>query len=75
MIREWQNEMMKLTKENGEKYAKTYLRTLNNQFSAIMNYAVKYHGLRANPFIKAGSIGKEMQMKWRYGQLQSLKPL
>ena len=58
MIREWQNEMMKLTKENGEKYAKTYLRTLNNQFSAIMNYAVKYHGLRANPFIKAGSIGK-----------------
>lgn len=49
---------MKLTKENGEKYAKTYLRTLNNQFSAIMNYAVKYHGLRANPFIKAGSIGK-----------------
>ena len=58
MIREWQNEMMKLTKENGEKYAKTYLRTLNNQFSAIMNYAVKYHSLRANPFIKAGSIGK-----------------
>lgn len=57
MIREWQNEMMKQTKENGEKYAKTYLRTLNNQFSAVMNYAVKYHGLRANPFAKAGNIG------------------
>lgn len=58
LIREWQNKMMRMTKENGEKYARTYLRTLNNQFSAIMNYAVKYHGLQVNPFLKAGSMGK-----------------
>lgn len=59
LIRNWQNKMMSLTKENGEKYAKTYLRTLNNQFSAMMNYAVKYHGLSYNPFLKAGSMGKK----------------
>lgn len=59
LIREWQNKMMRLKKGNGEHYAKTYLRTLNNQFSAVMNYAVKYHGLRSNPFLKAGSIGKK----------------
>ena len=59
LIREWQNKMMRLTKDNGEYYAKTYLRTLNNQFSAIMNYAVKYHGLQTNPFLRAGSMGKK----------------
>ncbi len=59
LIREWQNKMMRLTKDNGEYYAKTYLRTLNNQFSAIMNYAVRYHGLQTNPFLRAGSMGKK----------------
>lgn len=52
VIREWQNELIK------KGYSQTYLKTINNQLSAIMNYAVKYYDLDVNPCKKAGSIGK-----------------
>ena len=39
-------------------YSPTYLKTINNQLSAIFNYAVKYYDLKGNPCTKAGSIGK-----------------
>lgn len=51
-IRTWQNELLK------QGYAPTYLKTINNQVSAIFNYAVKYYDLPNNPCRKAGSIGK-----------------
>ena len=38
---------------------KLTFRTINNQLSAIMNYAVRYYNLRENPCRKAGSIGKK----------------
>lgn len=52
MIRKWQGEMM----ENG--FRPTYLKTIQNQLSAIMNYAVNFYELRSNPCRKAGSMGK-----------------
>ncbi len=57
-VRRWQNEMMSYKDENGEPYSQTYLKTINNQLSAIMNYAVKHYGLVQNPCRAAGSIGK-----------------
>lgn len=57
-IRKWQNELIAYRDENDKPYSETYLRTINNQISAIMNYAVRYYGLRDNPCRKAGSIGK-----------------
>ena len=42
-IRKWQNQLMK------EGYAPTYLKTINNQLSAIFNYAAKYYDLPKNP--------------------------
>lgn len=51
-IRRWQNELIK------KGYSPTYLKTINNQLSAIFNYAVKYYNLKGNPCTKAGSIGK-----------------
>lgn len=51
-IRKWQNQLMK------EGYAPTYLKTINNQLSAIFNYAVKYYDLPKNPCVQAGSMGK-----------------
>lgn len=51
-IRKWQNELMSLG------YSQTYLRTINNQLTAIFNYAVKYYDLKSNPCRKAGSMGK-----------------
>ena len=39
-------------------YSPTYLRTINNQLTAIFNYAVKYYDLKSNPCRKAGGMGK-----------------
>lgn len=57
-IRKWQNELIAYRDEDDKPYSETYLRTINNQLSAIMNYAVRYYGLKENPCRKAGSIGK-----------------
>ena len=51
-IRQWQNELIKIG------YSPTYLKTINNQLSAIFNYAVRYYDLKSNPCEKAGSMGK-----------------
>lgn len=58
-IRKWQNELMEHRDKNGEHYTETYLRTINNQITAIFNYAVKYYGLKENPCHKAGTMGKK----------------
>lgn len=51
-IRQWQNELIKMG------YSSTYLKTINNQLSAIFNYAIRYYDLKSNPCAKAGSMGK-----------------
>lgn len=51
-IRCWQNSLIK------QGYSQTYLRTINNQLSAIFNYAMRYYDLPKNPCSQAGSIGK-----------------
>ena len=51
-IRKWQKELMK------KGYAQTYLRSHQQQLSALFNYAERYHNLRENPAKKAGSMGK-----------------
>lgn len=68
-IRKWQNEMI----GNEKAYSPTYLKTTNNQLSAILNYAVKYYNLPSNPCHLAGSMGKkdadEMQI-WTVDQFK-----
>jgi len=57
-IRRWQNELLNYRDDNGKPYSETYLRTINNQISAILNYATVYYKLPNNPCRKVGSIGK-----------------
>lgn len=52
-VRMWQNEILK------QDLAPTYQKTIHNQLSAIMNYAVKYYNLPSNPCHVAGSIGRK----------------
>ena len=52
-VRRWQNELM------SKNFSETYLRTINNQLTAIFNYAVRYYDLKSNPCTKAGSMGKK----------------
>ena len=56
---QWQNEIMKLKKDNGEPFSPTYLKTIHNQLSAILNHAVNMYGLKDNVACKAGTMGKE----------------
>lgn len=45
---QWQNEIMKLKKDNGELFSPTYLKTIHNQLSVILNHAVNMYGLKDN---------------------------
>lgn len=57
-VRKWQNELLTCRGENGKPFSQTYLKTVNNQLSAIMNYAVAHYRLPSNPCRAAGSMGK-----------------
>lgn len=59
-IRKWQTELM------AKGYKPTYLKTVNNQLSCILNYAVSYYDLRFNPCHRAGSMGKSRAEKMDY---------
>lgn len=54
-VRKWQTELI----SSPENYKETYLKTINNQLSAIFNFAVKYYGLKTNPARDCGSMGKK----------------
>lgn len=54
-VRKWQNELIS-SKEN---YSETYLKTINNQLSAMFNFAMKYYKLPSNPARICGSMGKK----------------
>lgn len=72
-IRKWQNELLSYRDTDGKPYAKTYLKTINNQLSAILNYAVKHYNLLSNPCRAAGSMGtrKAAEMKiWTQEQYE-----
>lgn len=55
----WQNEMLQLENEKGEKVSQTYLKTMHNQLSAIFNHAIRYYDMKDNPARKAGNMGKK----------------
>ena len=49
--------MLQGTTKSGKQYSQTYIRTIRSQFTAIMNYAVRLHGLPFNPLDKAEMVG------------------
>lgn len=58
-IIKWQNVMLKRKGVKGENLSPTYLKTIHNQLSAILNHAVRFYELPSNPAQKAGNMGKE----------------
>lgn len=57
-VRKWQNELISYRDDDGKPFSQTYLKTVNNQLSAIMNYAVSHYRLQSNPCRAAGSMGR-----------------
>lgn len=62
MVRKWQNNLL----ADPANYAPTYLKTINNQFSAIMNYAIKFYGLQSNPVVICGPFGKKAAAEMQF---------
>lgn len=48
-----------MQKDNGELFSPTYLKTIHNQLSVILNHAVNMYGLNDTVARKAGTMGKE----------------
>lgn len=57
-IRKWQNELISHRDDDNKPFSQTYLKTVNNQMSALMNYAVAHYNLASNPCRAAGSMGR-----------------
>lgn len=68
-VRKWQNEI--ITSEKN--YSKTYQKSIHNQLSAILNYAVKYYGLNTNAAAKCGSIGKTNADEMQFWTLEEFR--
>lgn len=57
-VLEWQTRLMARTDpKTGKRYKKTYLRTVNNVLSGMLNHAVRFYGLPVSPMVKTGKIG------------------
>ena len=53
----WQNGLMDGGNNHGQGYAPTYLSTVNNQLSAVLNHAARYYGLHPNPAARTVKMG------------------
>lgn len=60
----WQNDLLKYRDKNGKPYESSYLKTIHNQLSALMNYAVKYYKLPENPAKVAGNMGTDKNCRY-----------
>ena len=58
-IRQWQGKIMQKKAYELDYFSQSYLKQINTQLSAILNYAVKHYSLPKNPCVQAGSIGKK----------------
>lgn len=67
IVRSWQSKLLETN------YSKTYIKSINNQLSAIFNYAVKYYHLPQNPVHIAGTIGKKKADKMKFWTLDEFK--
>ena len=66
-VRRWQNQLMNSPKG----YSKTYLKTINNQLTCMINYAKRFYDLNTKPCGQAGSIGQakaEEMDYWTYDE-------
>lgn len=60
-------------RNDGKGFKPTYLKTIHNQLSAILNYAVNFYDLRSNPCRKAGSMGKSKADERPYWTLEEFQ--
>ena len=72
-IRFWQNHLIKAQGKSGEAHSETYLKTINNQMSAVFNFAVRYYGLQQKPVSVAGSMGSSSADEMQFWTLEEFQ--
>ena len=58
-ILKWQAELLNYRDKKGRPYQPSYLRTINNQLTSMVNHAVRDYNLPVSPVAKAGKTGKK----------------
>lgn len=57
-LRQWQSMVLESRNKHGEPYSPCYIKGIDSQITAILNYAVRFYGLPRNPHLQTGAIGK-----------------
>lgn len=65
-IVKWQNALLEMRDNDDRPRSPSYLRSITNQMSAIMNHAVKLYGLRENPMHKVKRTGSKRAGEMSY---------
>ncbi len=68
----WQNELINYRDKEGLAYSPVYLKSIQNQISAIFNHAVRYYGLKENPCRKPEVWARRKIGKWLSGPRMSI---
>lgn len=70
-VMSWQNAMLEYRDpKTGKPYSKSYLKTIHNQLTAILNHAVKFYKLSENPARIVGNMGSEKGSKMKIWTLE-----
>lgn len=72
-IVQWQNELLMYRDSDGKPYSTSYLKTVHNQLSAILNYAVRYYNLPNNPARIVGNMGSEKGIVMKFWTIEEYK--
>lgn len=72
-VRKWQNDLLEKRTPAGKPYSPTYLNVLHHTLSSVFNYARRYHGLKENPCLVAGSIGTSRSKEMKFWTLDEYK--
>lgn len=62
----WQNAVQDERTSNGLPYKESYLRSIGNQLSAMLNHAVRYCNLPSNPMSKVARMGSKRTSEMRF---------
>jgi len=72
-VMKWQNELISKVNRNNIKYKSSYLKTIHNQLSAMLNFAVRYYGLQKNVAAVVGNMGNEKEIKMKFWTLEQYR--
>lgn len=65
-ILSWQNAIQDERTSNGLHYRNSYLRSISNQLSAMLNHAVRYYNPPSNPMSKVDRMGSKKTEEMKF---------